>query len=338
MGDVMMHSAQIEKADVGDGSYDFSSYFRLLEDTIGSADIAVANMEFTLSGKPYSGYPCFSAPDSYAQYLADVGFDVFLAANNHIFDKGGSGAGRTAEIYGTMEEKGLIRLTGLASDQESRDRSTPLLIRRKGIRLAFVNFTYGTNCGSGTHWPRTNYIGEEQMLKAALEKAEAEADITVALPHWGNEYELIHSQAQERKAEWLAANGADVIIGAHPHVVQDTGAINGVPVIYSLGNAVSNMSAANTQLELMVTLRVTVDGNGDIRMLPLEETWLWCSRPGGFSDDYTVIPVEKFIGKKDQWHGKWDYDKMMSTYERVRKTTRQHNEQAINKTRSNRPD
>ena len=71
MGDMMMHTNQLETAHRGGQEYDFRSYFRLIEDRIKSADIAVANMEFTLAGEPYSGYPCFSAPDSYACYLAD---------------------------------------------------------------------------------------------------------------------------------------------------------------------------------------------------------------------------------------------------------------------------
>ena len=79
LGDIMMHTKQLETALRGGDSYDFSSYFSLIEERIKEADIAVANMEFTLGGGPYTGYPCFSAPDSYAYYLADCGFDIFLA-------------------------------------------------------------------------------------------------------------------------------------------------------------------------------------------------------------------------------------------------------------------
>jgi poly-gamma-glutamate synthesis protein (capsule biosynthesis protein) len=114
-GDIMMHSMQIEKALKADGTYGFSSYFRHIEDQIKDADIAIGNMEFTLGGKPYAGYPAFSAPDSYAEYLAGTGFDVFLLANNHIFDKGASGARRTLELYRMLEESNGIKTTGLAS-------------------------------------------------------------------------------------------------------------------------------------------------------------------------------------------------------------------------------
>lgn len=316
MGDMMMHSKQLETAFRGGQEYDFSSYFTLIEDKIKNADLAVANMEFTLGGEPYTGYPSFSAPDSYAYHMADSGFDIFLAANNHILDKGSEGAARTAEIYRKLEGERGIKFTGIAEDEAARKNNYPLLIRRKGITLAIVNFTYGTNLGSTLHWPKTNYMGVKSEILNAMDKAE-EADLTFVLPHWGPEYQLHHSENQEETARWLIENGADAIIGSHPHVVQDTAYIKGVPVVYSLGNAVSNMSAPDTQLELMVTCEIVRHKNGDIRMLPPELTWLWCSRPGGFSDSYVVIPVEDFIGKRDRWQGDWDYDKMMSTFERI---------------------
>ena len=318
LGDVMMHAQQLETACRGNGRYDFSSYFSLIEDSIRDADLAVANMEFTLGGEPYSGYPSFSAPDSYATYLADTGFDIFLAANNHILDKGSEGAARTADIYRTLEEEYGIRFTGLASSEKERSGNYPLILRRKGISVALLNFTYGTNLGATAHWPKTNYLGKRQEVTRAFE-ASREADVVIALPHWGPEYILTHSESQEKTAEWLIELGADLIVGAHPHVVQDTASINGVTVIYSLGNAVSNMSAKDTQLELMAKVSIVRYENGYISMLPVELTWLWCSRPGGFTDDYTVVPIEEYIGRKDEWIGGWDYDKMMSTYERIRK-------------------
>ena len=186
------------------------------------------------------------------------------------------------------------------------------------MTLALVNITYGTNLGYTLHWPKTNYMNNRTEVLQAMRKAE-EADLTIVLPHWGEEYQLSHSARQEETAEWLVENGAHLIVGAHPHVVQDTATIKGVPVIYSLGNAISNMSAADTQIELMATIRIVHHGNGDIEMLRPELTWLWCSRPGGYSDSYTVLPVERFIGSRDMWKGGWEYDKMMATYERIRK-------------------
>ena len=148
-GDIMMHSAQISNARKTDSGYDFSTYFHLIEDRIKEADITVANMEFTLAGEPYTGYPCFSAPDTLASYLAECGFDVFLAANNHIFDKGSKGAERTLEIYRRLQKEKGIRFTGLAGNEDELKNNNPLIIRAKGINIALINFTYGTNMGAG---------------------------------------------------------------------------------------------------------------------------------------------------------------------------------------------
>lgn len=316
LGDMMMHSAQI--ADAERNGYD--TYFRYIKDRIASADIAIANMEYTHGGEPYTGYPSFSAPDNYSSYLAECGFDIFLCANNHILDKGSKGAERTLDIYDILHDKYGIRHCGAARNEEEMRGSHPLFVTAKGIRTAIVNFTYGTNNGSDRIWPKVNYMRDTSSIKSALKTAET-ADFTLVLPHWGTEYELTHSVRQEETAEWLAANGADMIIGTHPHVVQDCGLIGDVQIAYSLGNAVSNMSAANTQIELMAMVQIVREPNGDLEVLPIEFIWLWCSRPGGYCNSYCVLPVEEFIDRKNEWKGQWDYEKMLGTYERVRNIT-----------------
>jgi poly-gamma-glutamate synthesis protein (capsule biosynthesis protein) len=324
-GDIMMHTLQIQTADIGEGRFDFSSYYKLMEKYLSDSDLNVGNMEFTLGGEPYTGYPAFSAPDSFAAYLADIGFNIFLCANNHIFDKGRNGLVRTLEIYRKLAESRGIRFTGAAGDETEGDKNNPLIINIKGIRIAFVNATYGTNSYRGEGWPRTNILSDTQTLEEALETAEAKADLTVALVHWGSEYILEHGKSQGLQARWLAENGADIIIGSHPHVVQDAEVIKTkdkvVPVVYSLGNSVSNMSAENTQVGLMTTLQIVRHGNGDIEILDLEHMFTWCSRPGGYGDSYHVLPLTEYVNRKNEWKGKWEYEKMVSTYRRVASLT-----------------
>lgn len=165
-------------------------------------------------------------------------------------------------------------------------------------------------------------IIDRQDISAALTKAKNRgADFVIALPHWGVEYELRHSRSQEDLASWLVENGADAVIGTHPHVVQDSTVIGGAPVFYSLGNAVSNMSAPNTQIELAVKLTFTRDWNGDVAMLEPEVTYLWCSLPGRLGESYTTIAVRDYIGKRHLWKEPSDYDKMIATYLHVKRVT-----------------
>ena len=317
LGDIMMHSRQIELAHKKDSTYDFSPYFSIIKDSLRQADICIANMEFTLAGKPYTGYPSFSAPDCIVDYLDSCGVDVLLCANNHIFDKGSSGAARTLK---TIRERvpGML-ISGLAADSTDLFRTTPLKITRKGVEIALVNFTYGTNAGADKHWPKTNYMGNRKLIAKALEEASS-SDLTIALPHWGTEYVLTPSEEQKSMAGWLAEKGADLIIGSHPHVPQTFESVTDrkVPVAYSLGNAVSNMSAANTQMELMATIRIIRHNDGTTEVGSIGFTYLWCSRPGGYGTSYTIIPIRHFIDKKNEWKGIWDYDKMIQTYNRVK--------------------
>ena len=313
VGDVMMHRRQLE--------YDHTKFLEPVRHILEGADIAVANMEFALGGEPYTGYPAFSAPDAYAKYVAGTGIDVFLMANNHILDRGPKGLARTLGVYETMKEEDGILYTGAAIDESSDTLVNPLVVVGRGIRIAIVNFTYGTNAGSDRQWPAVRRASREAVA-ADIERARAKGvDFIVALPHWGEEYTLKHSAWQQDWAEWLCSQGVDLIVGAHPHVVQDTTHIGDVPVVYSLGNAVSNMSATNTRLELAVTVRFVRHYDGTAEMLEPELTWLWCTIPGTLTTGYATIPVQEYIDRRDEWISPSDYDNMAATLKRVKETT-----------------
>lgn len=308
IGDVMMHSRQME--------YDMDEFLGGIRPELEKADFAIANMEFALGGKPYTGYPAFSAPDGYASYVAGCGVDVFLTANNHILDRSGKGLERTLDIYRSMKDSVLF--TGSSTDEAEKNGTYPLILRRKGLRIALVNFTYGTNNPGKAGWPEVNRMDTTDVKRAIGRARESGADFILALPHWGSEYELRHSASQERWAGWLAAQGVDAIIGSHPHVIQDTTHISGVPVIYSTGNAISNMSAPNTRLELAVRLVFTRDRiTGESAMSEPELRLMWCTLPGMLTDSFCTIFVDEWEGLRERWKTPSDYDNMMRTCERV---------------------
>ena len=321
MGDVMMHADQISNARRTDGGYDFSTYFYFLKDRIERSDIAIANMEFTLAGKPYTGYPCFSAPDGYEDYVASCGVDIFLTANNHILDKGRKGISRTLGIYSEMEEEGRVKHTGSSDDPDDDLTRFPLMVAVRGVRVALVNFTYGTNLEYEGGFPKVHVEDRKEIADAVAKARSAGAEFIIALPHWGIEYVHGHSQSQEKLARWLVSQGCDAVVGAHPHVVQDYETIDGVPVVYSLGNAVSNMSARDTQVGMAVKLRIVTDFLGNRELLEPEFILTWCSRPGTLTDSYAVVPVKEFLGKRDLWKSPSDYDNMVLSYGRVKAAT-----------------
>ena len=341
LGDIMMHSEQLRSASerfrrsgMADTnahySFDFSQYFSDIRKYIDDADLAVANMEFTLGGQPFSGYPEFSAPDSYAEYMAGCGIDVFLTANNHILDRGEQGIRRTLEAYERLGKRFGTLNTGSSADSSHFHYGNPLLTEVKGMKIALVNFTYGTNKYIAGEYPKVNRA-QKRHLQLLMEKAEESApDIIVALPHWGEEYSLRHSRQQYMLAGWLASQGADIIIGTHPHVVQDSTVIRqghglqagkNVPVVYSLGNAISNMSAPDTQIGLMVKVSAVRQMNGKVKILPLQFTYLWCSLPGRLKDTHCTVPVKEYITKPELWKMPYEYEKMTRTYYKVKKET-----------------
>ena len=304
VGDVMSHRAVSKSAE----EHGYDSFFKHLADRIAGADLAVGNMEFPLAGKPYSGYPAFSGPDEYAQYLADVGFDVLLAANNHILDKGTEGLRRTIRV---LERRGFT-YTGIAEDAKADTLLNPLMLHVRELRIAIVNFTYGTNVGPWDPWPKVNYMRKKDILPM-LERAR-KADLVLVIPHWGTEYQLHHDSQQEEMARWLVENGADVVVGAHPHVIQDVQWIGEAPVVYSLGNALSNQNDLNSRLELALTLRVVLEEDQAPRLLEPSFEYLWCTKPGMLEDSYSAVPVTL---PDSLWRDKTDYKNMQSTYRKI---------------------
>lgn len=339
IGDVMLHKEQLAAAwrtgqatahdvcGLADGEhipvdegYNFHPFLDSLKADFAASDIVAANMEFTLGGKPYSGYPAFSAPDSYARYVAGMGVNVFLTANNHIMDRGERGLRRTREVYRQMADVNDTTYHGpriLAYTQDN-----PTYVKVRGIKIAFINCTYGCNAAlSSSHepWAVVPLNKDREAVREAIAKARRDtAAIVIACPHWGEEYVLKHNSAQRDFAEFLVDCGVDAIVGAHPHCVQDFEMIQDVPVYYSLGNAVSNMSAANTQLELMVRLRIVRDCFGRVALLDASHQYLWCSHPGRFCPDYCVLKVTDMLDRRSQWLSPYDYDNMLATYLRLK--------------------
>jgi Putative enzyme of poly-gamma-glutamate biosynthesis (capsule formation) len=223
-------------------------------------------------------------------------------------------------VYGTLRDSLGVLQTGAARDPEEFAQTYPLMLSRHGIRIALVNFTYGTNTGPDREWPKVNHMRKEEVSAAIRTARDRGADFVVALPHWGTEYQLLHDATQDSWARWLVSEGVDAVVGSHPHVVQDTTHIRGVPVIYSLGNAISNMSIINSRLGLAATLRFVRDPvTGSKRMLEPELRFLWCTLPERLlPDSYATLFVKEWANRRDDWLTPSDFDNMISTWQRVK--------------------
>lgn len=322
IGDVMQHYRQLQSARIKGGdtlnskSYDYSSYFRHTAKILSDADFAVANMEFVCGLPPYTGYPSFSAPLSLAEATSQAGIDLFLCANNHIFDKGERGYNATVSGYDSLG----VAHTGVYRDKAEQDSLNPYITEIRGVKFSFINFTYGTNIGAKK--ARVNRMDSLSVL-SAIQRARENSDFIVALPHWGVEYSLTPSPQQKKWEKFLYSQGVDMIIGSHPHVVQpvnyildNSGAIKHLTA-YSLGNYISNMSAKNTQIGFIFVVNIVKDDKG-CRIVSGEPIWLWCARGGRFDKNYTTLIIKDYKDHPEAFPIRHEYDNMISTYNRLR--------------------
>ena len=291
VGDAMQHMPQLSAAAQGDGTYNYDRCFTHLAGDIAGADFAVANLECPLGGAPYSGYPAFSAPDDYAAALKTAGFDLLLTTNNHCMDRGAAGLRRT---HAALDRLGIPHV-GPYDNPEARGKALPLIKTIKGVRFAFLAYTYGTNGIPVTGGVVVDHL-DRTLIAADLEAARrAGAQVLCVCLHWGEEYRLQPTQGQRDLADWLVEQGVDLIIGSHPHVVEPMEMRHSeaydkdVLLVYSLGNFISNQKDVDSRGGAMV--KVNVRMRGDKPMVhDARYKLFFVQKPSYRGENYVLIP------------------------------------------------
>lgn len=283
VGDLMCHEAQLKDA-YSDGSYNFTKVFEFIEPYLSRADLTIGNIETVLGGseKRFTGYPMFNSPDEYAVALKESGFDVLTTTNNHCLDRSFSGLERTIEIL----DKNELRHTGtFKTEEESRQ---VLITEVKGIKLAILAYTYGTNgipVPSGKEFS-VNYIDLEK-IKSDIESVKLlNPDKIIVCLHWGVEYQRTPNNNQKKIADEIFSLGADIILGNHPHVIQplETRTMideidpskgeKKVFIIYSMGNFISNQRKRFTDSGVIINIQLIKNKStnetiiGEINFIP----------------------------------------------------------------------
>ena len=309
IGDIMCHDSQYKDAYISsENTYDFSYVFSDIQKYIQVADIAVGNLETTFAGKDrgYSNYPTFNTPEQLAYNLKTLGIDVLSTANNHSLDKGYSGLVSTLDF---LDDAGITH-TGTYRTEEEQNQ---ILIQNvKGITMAFLSFTYGTNgipVPSGKDYC-VNLIDEELILEQINLAKEQNPDMICVFMHWGVEYQTKQNKAQEDLANLLFQNGVDVILGGHPHVLQpmekrqitlEDGTTKDGFIVYSLGNFISGQNKLPRQSSAILNLGITKDGvTGKISIDEVTYTPVYMYRgPAGKLQRYKLLDIESNIQKFD---------------------------------------
>lgn len=298
-GDVMNHMPQAAAAYVSDSNkYDYKPTYQYIKPIIEAADFAVCNLETPLAGKPYTGYPSFSGPDEILDALKWSGFNVILLANNHIMDKSKFGSDTTIS---KIEGRGL-KYVGTYRNRTERDSIYPLILKKNGVKIALLNYTYGLNAslrGSTiVNILDTNYVRHD-IYRAKL----THPDVIIAAVHWGTEYQLESDDYQKRWATFFAKNGVNMIIGGHPHVVQNFEFLQyknkPVPVFYSLGNLISNQRWSNSNGGIMARIEIDTEQK-TIKNITYIPFFVYIGSLNN-SYQYYILPVNDYLRNPDKY-------------------------------------
>lgn len=297
VGDVMQHDSQITAAyNPVSKEYDYSACFQYIKPIIQSADIAFANLEVTLAGPPFKGYPQFSAPDELAKELKNTGFDVLVTANNHSLDRRKKGLERTIDVLDNLE----VLHTGTFKDSTSRALQYPLVFEKNGFRFSLLNYTYGTNGIPVTKPNIINLIDTLQIKKDLAKAKQQQTDVTIVFMHWGTEYQDIPNRSQKGIATLCLENGATLVIGSHPHVLQpmDWDKAQNTLVAYSLGNFVSGQQSRYRDGGAMLWVELeklkVSDSSSIVNIKNAAYELEWVYRNNEVPKKYFILPVKEF--------------------------------------------
>lgn len=304
-GDIMGHGAQISGAwDPSGKTYNYDSCFIFLKPYLDSADFAIGNLEVTLAGPPYKGYPQFSSPDDLAASLQRSGFDVLVNANNHAADRGPSGALRTIRILDSLG----IKHTGTFISEQARDSLVPLMLVKNGFRIALLNYTYGIN-GLPMPLPAVvSMIDTSRMIRDIEVSRQKQANFILVFVHWGNEYERVPNKSQKELATFLFRHGVDAIIGSHPHVIQPVEAMH-IPamkqdesrlVVWSMGNLVSNQPERYRNGGIVVKVELSLDSTVHVKQSSCIPVFVY-RRNEAAGRHFFIIPSGEWISGKLLW-------------------------------------
>jgi hypothetical protein len=248
VGDLMVHDAQLKYAGSG-GRYGFNESFGAVKSTISAADIAVGNLETTLSGRGFSGYPAFRSPRQYADALKNAGFDVLSTANNHSLD-GGKGGVKYTVSY----------LDSIGVGHFGTNSPAPLVVERNGIKIAFLSYTYSTN---GIRSPFRTAVNRMDLrqIRRDIAAVRPNVDTVVVFMHWGAEYSTTPERATKSLGRGIIDAGADLVLGSHPHVVRPVEQYRGKYIVYSTDLGI--------MARVLVTKKDGVTTVSDMRVLPV---------------------------------------------------------------------
>ena len=273
---------------LGEGGYDYTDVFMDVLPVLAGADVTALNFEGNLAGAPYGTDEC-SAPQELMEALRGCGVDILQTANSKSTTNGLLGLGTTID---GIRSAGMENL-GTYKNSDMYEKYQGFLIREvNGVRIAFVAFTKGME-GRGLPEGGENCVNllykdysssyqtvDTEGITAVLKAAEAmNPDITIAMVHWGGEFNDLISSTQTKIVKLMAQQGVDAVIGTHSHFVQKMGfdEETGIFVAYSLGDFLGDVDRSGTEYSVLLDLEITKDGTtGQTKITGFDYTPIYC--------------------------------------------------------------
>lgn len=287
------------------GGFDFTAAYQHIAPYIAGADLAFINQETPLGGTELglSSYPMFNSPQELGEHLISMGFNLISHANNHVLDARARGLLNTVKFWRAQE--GVI-MAGIAADEAD---DTLQILDCKGLRVALLAYTYGTNGLSLPNGsPAVIKLIDDDLIKSDLALAQEVADIVIVSMHWGVEYQASPNDEQKRLAAMVAESGADIIIGTHPHVLQTAEMLTTadgrrVPVFYSLGNFISAQNKPETMLGGLGEVDMTYDSADGTLTIDRMAVIPVVNHFTGHYDNIAVYPLATYTKAQADAHG-----------------------------------
>lgn len=322
VGDFMGHLDQINAAyNPKNKTYDYNDCFKYIKPILNDADITIGNLEVTLGTKPYSGYPQFSSPASYASAIKNAGVDVLMTANNHSCDKKKQGVEKTIKILDSLK----ILHTGTFINKMKKKLQTPLILIKNDFKLAFLNYTYGTNGILPTHPNIINYLDKKTIAEDVKNAKLLNPDEIIVFVHWGTQYKNLPSKAQKNWLSYFQSLGVHIVIGSHPHVLQPMIFKNDNLVVYSLGNFISHQRTFPRDGGAVFKLNLIKQKNKvKIKNATYNLTWVYEPTING-KKKYFILPIKDFENNSSEYLDKENYNKMMRFANHARKLLNKEN-------------
>ena len=281
IGDTLISAGQQEN-----GTEDYSAFYSNVKSYISSADIAVINQETVLGGSEfdYSGYPLYNTPWAVGEAAIGAGFDVFTCATEHSMDMGFAGIQQESRFF---EEHPEVIHTGAYASEEASNSIA--YFEKNNLTFALLNYTFGTTGASipdDKQWCVS--VMDKDKITEDVKAAQSQADVVITFPHWGTEYSTAVSAYQQEYVQLFSDLGVDIVIGSHPHVLQNVEWVENEKtgkktlVYYSLGNFVSYQTSIDQLCGGLAEIKIDKTKNGiEISSAKLVPVVCWFSETDG---------------------------------------------------------